>query len=108
MIKIYFTYFKNFFKFVVKKEEDEFKEHTEKRVKAILEQTVKYEDTNFSAVNNKILDKALNALESAVSGSNVQQESLKSAMGVLKSMGNKSASGASDPLSNAVISALRD
>lgn len=108
MLDIYPQLRSQFYTELLKKEEDEFKEHTEKRVKAILEQTVKYEDANFSAVNNKILDKALNALESAVSGSNVQQESLQSAMGVLKSMGNKSASGASDPLSNAVISALRD
>lgn len=96
-----------FYKELKKKEEDEFKEHTEKRVLNILENTVKFEAANFSAVNNTILDKALSALDTAVKGSNVQEESLQSSMAVLKNMG-KGSSGASDPLSTAVINALRD
>lgn len=59
-------------------------------------------------MNNKILERALGALETAATGANVQQESLQSAMAVLKSMGSSSKSGASDPLSSAVISALRE
>jgi len=97
-----------FYKELKKKEEDEFKEHTEKRVLNILENTVKFEAANFSAVNNTILDKALSALDTAVKGSNVQEESLQSSMAVLKNMGKGSKGGASDPLSTAVINALRD
>jgi hypothetical protein len=73
-----------------------------------LENTVKFEAANFSAVNNKILDKALSALDSAVKGSNVQEESMQSAMAVLKNMGKGGKAGASDPLSKAVINALRE
>lgn len=90
-----------FYKELKKKEEDEFKEHTEKRVLNILENTVKFEAANFSAVNNTILDKALSALDTAVKGSNVQEESLQSSMAVLKNMGKGSKGGASDPLSTA-------
>jgi hypothetical protein len=97
-----------FYKELKKKEEDEFKEHTEKRVLSILENTVKFEAANFSAVNNKILDKALSALEIAVKGPTVQEESMQSAMSVLKNMGKGGAKGASDPLSTAVINALRE
>lgn len=97
-----------FYKALKQKEENDFKEHTEKRVLAILENTVKFEAANFSAVNNKILDKALSALDNAVKGSNVQEESMQSAMAVLKNMGRGSSAGASDPLSKAVINALRE
>lgn len=62
------------------KEEKEFKQQIEKRVLAILDNTVKFETANFTAVNNKILNKAITALEDAVKGENVQEESLKSAM----------------------------
>lgn len=73
----------------------------------MLEEVKRFENSNFSTVNNKVIKEALKSLNDAVSDKKVQDSSLDSSIAMLRALGSKDAEKVQDPLTAAVLKSLQ-